>query len=467
MQILIVLLALGLAAWLGQMVTAGGQSWLLGMVASVSAGAVAFFRPKLSLVLLVFSMLLSPEIGLGGVGAGRSVVVRYDDILLVIIFLSWFARTALFKDRAFITSTPVQTPVMLYTAACVLSTALGVISGHIDAKTSFFYVMKYVEYFLLYFMTVNIVESEEEAKKYLKYGLAVAVLVTLYAYYYYASYGGADVRVTAPFEVPLGGDIAESEPASLGGYYLIIFGIFMALLTEASGYTFLLAIGMLAFMFPAFLLTYSRASYIGFTAMIPALFLLARSRRMFLLGFLSAGLIVLALVPAISSRVMERITMTYQGVYANQTVATTSTGEIKLEESAAARVRSIRRAVFENLPKRPVLGWGVTGVGLGDTQYALVLGETGILGAVLFIWMLVRLFRTAGTVFRSYETPLIRALALGFMVSLVGLLFQAVGVNTFIIVRIMEPFWFIAALLSVLYLKAAPRPGQAGAGRPA
>lgn len=467
LQIIIVLLALGLAAWLGQLVTAGGQSWLLMFVASVVAGAVAFFRPKLSLVLLVFSMLLSPEIGLGGVGGGRSVVVRYDDILLVIIFLSWFARTALFKDRAFITSTPVQTPVLLYTALCVLSTALGVISGHIDAKTSFFYVMKYVEYFLLYFMTVNIVESEEEVRKYLKYGLAVAVLVTIYAYYYYASYGGADVRVTAPFEVPLGGDVTESEPASLGGYYIIIFGIFMALLTEASGYAFLLAVGMLAFMFPAFLLTFSRASYIGFTAMIPALFLLARSRRMFLLGFLSASLIALALVPAISSRVMERITMTYQGVYATQTVATTASGgEIKLEESAAARVRSIRRVLFDHLPKRPVFGWGVTGVGLSDTQYALVLGETGILGAILFIWMLTRLFRTANMVFKSYDAPLIRALALGFMLSLVGLLFQAFGVNTFIIVRIMEPFWFIAALLSVLYLKAAPGTKTATASRP-
>ncbi|MHB0995800.1 MAG: O-antigen ligase family protein [Elusimicrobiales bacterium] len=455
MQIIIVLLALGLAVWLGNLTAGGAQNWLMMFAAALVAGTIAFFRPKLSLVLLVFSMLLSPEIGLGGVGEGRSVVVRYDDILLLIIFLSWFARTALFKDKPFITSTPVQTPVLLYTALCVLSTAMGVISGHIDAKTSFFYVLKYVEYFLLYFMTVNIVESEEEVKKYLKYGLVVAVLVTLYAYYYYSSYSGPEVRVTAPFEVPLGGDIRESEPASLGGYYIIVFGVLMALLTESSGYILLAALGLLIFMFPAFLLTFSRASYIGFTAMIPALLFLSLRRRVFLLGFLSAGLISLALMPSISARVMDRISMTYQGVYATQTVATTASGgEIKLEESAAARIRSIKRVIFERLPKRPLFGWGVTGVGLSDTQYALVLGETGILGAILFIWMLVRLFHTARTVFRFYSSPVTKALGLGFMVSLVGLLFQAVGVNTFIIVRIMEPFWFVAAILSVLYLKA-------------
>ena len=453
MPIIIVVIALAAAGWLGYLAAAGAQYGLIMAVGTVVAGAIAFFRPKLALALLVFSMLLSPEIGLGAVGQGRNIVVRYDDILLVIIFLSWFARTALFKDKPFITSTPVQTPVLLYTSLCVLSTGMGVIRGDIDATTSSFYVLKYVEYFLLYFMTVNIVESEEEVNKYLRYGLVVAVLVTLYAYFYYFSGSGPGIRVTAPFEVPLNGDIKESEPASLGGYYIIVFGILMAMLTEASGYAFLLALGMIIFMFPAFLLAFSRASYIGFTAMIPVLFIFARQRRLFMLAFLSAGIIALALMPGISSRVVDRITMTYQGDYATQTVATTAGGEIKLEESAAARVRSIRRVIFEKLPKHPIFGWGATGVGVGDTQYAVVLGEMGLLGTGVFFWMLYRLFFTARTVFRSYNTLVVRALALGFMVSLAGLLFQAVGVNTFIIVRIMEPFWFIAALLGVLYLK--------------
>jgi hypothetical protein len=137
---------------------------------------------------------------------------------------------------------------------------------------------------------------------------------------------------------------------------------------------------------------------------------------------------------------------------------------VKLEESAAQRVRSLRRTIFERLPEHPILGRGVTGIGTGDTQYALVLGELGLLGAVLFIWMIYRLFFTAKAVFISYKDPIIRALSLGFMISLVGLLFQALGVNTFIIVRIMEPFWFIAALLSVLYIKKAKPAVKEGAG---
>lgn len=457
--IILVIAALAAAGWLGFMAAAGVQYAIIMLLGTLMVGLFAFFSPKLSLALLVFSMLLSPELGFGGIDSSRSLVVRYDDILLVIIFLAWFAKTALFKDKPFITSTPVQTPVLLYTALCVMSTAFGVIRGDINLKASFFYVLKYVEYFLLYFMTLNIVESEQEVKKYMRYGLIVAVLVTLYAYYFYYS-SGVDARATAPFEVPLNGDLTESEPASLGGYYLVIFGILMAMLTETGGYVLLAATGLLMFMFPAFLVTFSRSSYIGFTAMVPALFFLARKRRLFLLGFISAGILALALVPGISRKVTDRITMTYQGVYATQTIQTGIGGNIKLEDSAASRVHSLKRVLFEKLPKHPIFGWGVTGIGMGDTQYALVLGEVGILGGAIFIWMLFRLFYTAKTVFQEYNSVVVRVLSLGFMVSMVGLVFQSLGVNTFVIVRIMEPFWFIAALLSVLYIK---RPGAAKA----
>lgn len=433
------------------MATAGSQYAVIMLLGTLLVGLFAFFSPKLSLVLLVFSMLLSPELGMGGVGGGRTLVVRYDDILLVIIFLSWFARTAIFKNKPFITSTPVQTPVLLYTSLCVVSTAYGVIRGDIDWERSFFYVLKYVEYFLLYFMTVNIVESEADVKKYLRYGFIVAVLVTLYAYYYYYN-SGADARASAPFEAPIGNP-KDSEPASLGGYYLLVFGFLMALLTEASGYLFLLALGLLIFAFPAFLFTFSRASYIGLIAMMPLLFFLSKKRRLFMLGFVAAGIIAVSLMPSISHKVTDRITMTYQGAYATQSFNAGAVGQIHLEDSAAARVYSIKRILSEKLPKHPFIGWGVTGVGLGDTQYALVLGELGVIGAALFLWMLYRLFSTAKAVFAAYTDPIIRSLALGFMVSLLGLLFQSLGVNTFVIVRIMEPFWFIAALLSVLYVK--------------
>ena len=451
MQILVIILATAVSIVAGSFAVHSNPSMLFLILIGGLVGTFAFSSPKVSLILMVLSMLLSPKLGMGDVSSYRTVVLRYDDILLVIIFMSWFARTAIFKDKPFITSTPVQTPVLLYTSLCVISTAFGVMRGDVEWKMASFYVLKYVEYFLLYFMTVNIVDSAEEVKKYMRYGLFVAIAVTIYAYWYYNASGG--LRATAPFETPLGADLRESEPASLGGYFLVIFGILFAFLTESGGTTFLLTLGLILFIFPPFLFTFSRSSYLAFAAMLPVLFFFTRKRRLFLIGFITAGFIALTLFPTISSKVVNRITMTYSGGAATQSFNTGTIGAVKLEDSAAARVNSLHRVLFEQLPQHPIIGWGVTAVGLCDTQYALVLGETGLLGFLLFGWMLYRLFYTARIVFHVYKDSAIRALALGFMVSLLALLVQCVGVNSFVIVRIMEPFWFIAACLSVLYLK--------------
>ena len=52
--------------------------------------------------------------------------------------------------------------------------------------------------------------------------------------------------------------------------------------------------------------------------------------------------------------------------------------------------------------------------------------------------------------FRALTVPEDRGLALGFVAGTVGLLGHAIGANTFIIVRIMEPFWFFAAIVVAL-----------------
>lgn len=449
MPIIVFILAAAAAITAGFLATAVPPYALFVVIGCLLVSVFAFLSPKLSLVLLLFSMLFSPEIGLGAVGQGRTVVLRYDDILVVIIFLSWFARTAIFKGKPFITETPVQTPVILYTSLCVLSTALGVLRGDIRFETSFFYVLKYVEYFLLYFMAVNVIDSKEEIKKYLKYAFFVALLVTVYAYFYYYS-SGPDARASAPFEAAIG-KAEESEPASLGGYYLLVFGIILAMMTEYSGFVLALAVGSMVFMFPAFLLTFSRSSYLGFAALVPVLIFMSTRRKLLMASFVCMGVVSLSFFPGLYGKVQNRITMTYQGDYATNTVALGPVGNVKLEGSARARVNSINRVLFKKLPKHPLLGWGVTGIGLGDTQYALLLGELGLAGFGVFMWMLYVIFSTARKVYRTYKEPWIRALGLGLMASIAGLLLQAVGVNNFIIVRIMEPFWFLTAMVMVLH----------------
>ncbi|MCG2725685.1 MAG: O-antigen ligase family protein [Elusimicrobia bacterium] len=425
---------------------------IIGFVA-ILASILAFLSPKKSLVLIIFSMLLSPEISLGALSGSRHIVFRYDDILLVIIFLSWFGKTAILKKKSFITDSPVQTPILIFTSICVISTSFGILRGDISYLVALFYVLKYIEYFLLYFMVVNIVENEKDIKKYLYYFAIVAVIVTIYALFYYFTASGSSVRASAPFEAPFGMP-QESEPASLGGYYLILFSIFLAMISEGTWYWARYSLIMIVSMFPAFLFTFSRASYIGFTAAVVFLFFIAKKRRLFMIALIITGFVAVSALPRVYGKVKDRITMTYKGIYATVVFDVGSTGQVKLEESAAARIHSMQTVLFQKFPKHPFLGWGITGIGLGDIQYALLLGEVGLIGFFVFFWMIYRIYKASKEVYLKYDEGWIKGLSLGIILSLIALLAQGVGANTFIIVRIMEPFWFLTALTMVLHRNA-------------
>ncbi len=452
MPFIVTILGFLTAVFLGYLATTGVSTMLLVVSGGILVSVFSFLYPKSSLTLLVFSMLLSPKLGFGAVSASRDVALRYDDILLVVMFFSWFAKTAIVKEKAFITYTPLQAPILIYIFVYILATGLGIMRGSVNVEAASFYVLKYVEYFLLYFMTVNVVETKEEMRRYLKYGWIVALIVTVYAFYYYVNTSG-DARATAPFEAPLNSVLKTSEPASLGGYYLVVFGVLLGLITEYSGYILVAAMASLAFMFPAFLVTFSRSSYIGFAVLVAALIYFSNKRKIFIFLSLGIGLFIVGLFPGIADKVMNRITMTYSGDEAVNSYKIGGVENVHLEDSAAARVNSLNVTIFQRLPQHPFLGYGVTGIGIGDTQYALVLGETGLIGFAVFAWLLITAFRTAKAVYRGYSEPWIKAVSLGFISLIPALLAQAVGVNTFIIIRIMEPFWFVAAILSVLYTK--------------
>jgi hypothetical protein len=75
--------------------------------------------------------------------------------------------------------------------------------------------------------------------------------------------------------------------------------------------------------------------------------------------------------------------------------------------------------------------------------------------------LIFSLLRGVARVYRDADTPLVRGLAGGFMAAIVGILVHGIGANSFIIIRIMEPFWLIAAIvLAMPGLPAAARPAS-------
>jgi O-antigen ligase len=122
---------------------------------------------------------------------------------------------------------------------------------------------------------------------------------------------------------------------------------------------------------------------------------------------------------------------------------------MRLDTSASARIIGYKEGL-SHWRKSPILGYGVTGHHFMDAQYPRILIETGIVGMLAFAWLVYALFHVGLSAWRYAQDDLLRGLSVGLIAGFVGLLVHAIGANTFIIVRIMEPFWFVIGIVIAL-----------------
>lgn len=377
-------------------------------------------------------MLLSPEIKIAEVPS-RAVVVRIDDILLFVVFFTWLAKMAINKELAFIRNTPVNKPIIWYITIGIVFTLKAALFGMVNFKESIFYLLKYIEYFMIFFMFFNHIRDMKQCRLFMRYFFITAIIVAIYGY----TQLGTGERITAPFEGEMG------EPNTLGGYLLLVISITLGPFLYADTLQSLFLHGGIAvFLFAAFLFTLSRASYLAFLPMCMAFFIFTRRRK----GILAVVLVILLILSPfiLPERVKNRIYTIFHGEVEHKVLGITT----HTDYSAAARIESWKRVLFREFPKHPLTGCGITGVGLVDSQYPRVMGELGIVGFAAFIWMITIIFRDAVRVyFSKFADTYIKGFSLGYIAGLIGLLTHALGAETFIIVRIMEPFWFLTAIL--------------------
>jgi len=395
-------------------------------------------RVEYGLFILLVAMLLSPEIQAGTVDAeeNRGVNLRYDDILIMIIFLGVVVKHA-FEGRPLLwRRNPINPGIFTYYLICMISTllALQLSRPWWDKEMAFFVMLKMLEYYLIFFMVGMSITSMKGIEQQLKVFFAVSLVVCVFGIFSI----GTMPRVSAPFEA--GG----TEPNTLGGYLLIVICLCVAMLLHAPTVKWkwlFFAIASMAFV--PFVWTLSRASY--FSLIVALVAMGVASRRVSVVALVAVVLIAapFTMPPEVITRVNDTflpsgVPISVPGVKE----------EVIIDKSAYERIYVWQKVKF-GLKQYPFFGGGIEWGRVLDSQFARVIIETGLFGIAAFVFLLWRILKTTHEAFRWSRYWVAKGLSLGMLAATVGLIAHSFGTNSFLIVRIMEPFWFLVALCCV------------------
>jgi len=109
------------------------------------------------------------------------------------------------------------------------------------------------------------------------------------------------------------------------------------------------------------------------------------------------------------------------------------------------------QGTLKDFKNHPIFGYGINGYWFIDGQYFRTLVELGLVGMSIFIFMLYQIGRFLLVAHRTASDNFSKGLTMGLFAGFLGLLVHCMGSNTFIVVRIMEPFWFLMGIAVVLY----------------
>ena len=183
-----------IAVFVGQIITDYSFKVPIALVLSALIFILTFLNTDAGLAVLIFSMLLSPEIMIGQL-PGRDIVIRFDDLLLIVITLAWLAKAAINKGLSLFIKTPLNKAIGVYILVCLIATLRGVALGHVIPLKGLFYILRYIEYFLLFMLVANHVHSKKQIKFFLTVFFITCAIVSVYVILQIAG----DMRESSPF----------------------------------------------------------------------------------------------------------------------------------------------------------------------------------------------------------------------------------------------------------------------------
>jgi hypothetical protein len=405
---------------------------LMGLLMFASCGVllVCFISIQAGLILFVLAILFSPEIDLsmGTLAGGRAITVRLEDLLAVGFFLGWLARLAILREYRLMKRTDLNVPIAALIVVSLVATFRGVGMGTVIPTAGFLYLLKYMQFYFIFFLVANYTASFEAIKRLLVFGLMGVLAYCAYAYFQIPAVQQWGHRLSVPFG-------AYMESTSIGAVLAFSMAVLISLLiyVRETRARFWMMAGLFFIAIP-FFYTLSRTGYAAFAFMVLLIAMVSRNKPI-----LFVMLLLALLAPFLMPDLMwERIAYTWRD--ARMLGVDSSTQERILLHLKAWHTITVTPLHF-------FFGYGVSAFGILDGQYARTAIETGVLGLGATVWIFAVIYKTAVRVFRNTRITWVKGLSLGYLAGFCGLLLHGLGAITFTIIRVMEMFWLMTGLL--------------------
>ena len=234
----------------------------------------------------------------------------------------------------------------------------------------------------------------------------------------------------------------------------------------------------------ALIVTYSRASWFGLLLGIAVVSLALKKDRRVAVGFLIAAFIAVGVYATLGLAQHYRIDV------ANQTIVERffeafSPERMKGEYYALGRMYFLSHTPPAVLAHAPLVGVGPGAFGAGvatalhatdgytllglpygingtegyvDNNWLSLLGETGYVGLVFYVVLLMILFRSALRVYHTHQAPLMKGLALGYCGALAAFAFQGLFATYFEVRTIAPYIWLFGGVFIAEEMKCRELP---------
>lgn len=384
---------------------------------------VVMVDPILGIAILIACIGLSPEMTIGGLHN-----LRLEDFIVPGLILGWLMRAG--RDRTPFAPTHIWGPVVLSMVCMLCSTLAGSVFKTSPLGPAFLVMGKYAEYLVIYLLIINTVKTEGEVRALAIFSIIIALASS------YASLSTTIANPASAAEGRVRGPLGETSNI-YGGYLgmnlLIALGLFLHSASDVGRMVQGAAVVLLGV---AILFTYSRTSYVAVAGAI-LVYGTFKHRRLLVI-LLVLGMVLPLFAP---DSVTERMA-TVGGVAAGPTPS-----------SWASRLWAWS-VTFDRLGATDlVFGQGIYSVQFGDvdSEYVRILADTGVVGLLLFGWVLFRLGRLAYVAHDQlvdYSFP--KGYLAGYLMVFLSMLIHAVAATSYSAIRTQEMFMVATGLMTVV-----------------